>query len=203
LEPSDEKIIVKQLIEGDEKAFRTLFDYYCKQIYAYGFSILKSKVHAEEIVQDVFLKVWLHKEKLNSELSFKSFLFTITRNLAFNFLKKALNDSKLKEELFYKSQKYHTATETQIQDSEYDMLKKTAIESLPPKRKRVFELSRDEEKSYEEIGLELGISVSTVKTQMSKALQSIRNFIKVNSDFTFAFVLFCNEITKITTDFVE
>ncbi len=182
---NNEKLLVKQIIEGNEKAFQKLFESYYKDIYTYSWSILKSDEYAQEMVQDVFLKVWLYREKLNPELSFKSFIFTITKNLAFNFLKKLANDKKLREDLFYKSQKNYNTTDTIVQDADYEKIKYAAIENLPLKRKRIFELSRNEDMSYEDISFELGITVSTVKTQMSKALKFIRQFLKVNGDITF------------------
>jgi RNA polymerase sigma-70 factor (family 1) len=189
---NNEKLLVKEIIDGNEKAFQQLFQSYYKDIYTYSWSILKTHEYAQEMVQDVFLRVWLHREKLNPELSFKSFIFTITRNLAFNFLKKLANDKKLTETLFYKSQKNYNTTDSPVQDDYYDKIKYAAIENLPPKRKRIFELSRDEDMSYEDISFQLGISVSTVKTQMSKALKFIRQFLKVNGDITFfLFYFFC------------
>jgi RNA polymerase sigma-70 factor (family 1) len=180
-----EKLLVIEIIDGNEKAFQQLFESYYKDIYTYSWSILKSHEYAQEMVQEVFLSVWLHREKLNPELSFKSFIFTITRNLSFNFLKKLANDKKLRETLFYKSQKNCNTTDTHVQDADYDKIKYAAIENLPPKRKHIFELSRNQDMSYEDISFQLGISVSTVKTQMSKALKFIRQFLKVNGDITF------------------
>jgi RNA polymerase sigma factor (sigma-70 family) len=100
-----EQLLVSELKNHNERAFRSLFDLYYQDIYGYSISILKSKELAEENVQDVFLKVWLHRENLNLEQSFKSYLFTIARNQAFNLLNKATNDAILREEIFYKSQK--------------------------------------------------------------------------------------------------
>ena len=181
-EKHSDNLFVKDLIANDEKAFQKLFDIYAGNIYAYSKSMLKSKEYAEEIVQDVFMRVWLHRDQINPDLSFKSYIFTIARNLTFNFLNKAVHDKKLKEEIFYKSQISHNSTENLLLDADYEILKKQAIDQLPPKRKQIFEMSRHEGKSYEEISKELGISVSTVKTQMSKALESIREFIQKNTD---------------------
>ncbi|TRX39437.1 RNA polymerase sigma factor [Flavobacterium restrictum] len=175
-----EQLLVKELKNHNESAFRSLFDAYYQDIYGYSISILKSKELAEENVQDVFLKVWLHRENLNLEQSFKSYLFTIARNQAFNFLSKAANDVILKEELFYKSQKSHNQGDYSVREEDCKRLKKQAIKQLPPKRKQIFKMSRKEGKTYEEISQELGISVHTVKSQMSKALESIRLFFKIH-----------------------
>ncbi|NKI27584.1 RNA polymerase sigma-70 factor [Arenibacter sp. 6A1] len=179
-----EKLWVVNLRNGDNKAFRKLFDTYRNDIYTYSYSLVKNSQIAEEIVQEVFLKVWLGRETLNPELSFRAFIFTITRNHTFNFLKKAVNDKKLKDAVFYQSQNLDSSLEDQIYTAEYEILRKKAIDQLPTKRKRIFQMSREEDKSYLDISKELGISVSTVKGQMNKALSSIRTFLTYNSDLT-------------------
>lgn len=179
-----EQLLVSELKNGNENAFRKLYDFYYQDIYGYSISLLKSKELAEENVQDVFLKIWLHRENLNQEQSFKSYLFTIARNQAFNLLNKAANDVLLKEEVFHISEKSHSQGDFSIREADCKKLKKQAIKQLPPKRKRIFKMSRKEGKTYEEISQELGISVSTVKNQMSKALESIRIFFQTHDGFT-------------------
>jgi RNA polymerase sigma-70 factor (family 1) len=179
-----EQLLVSELKNGNENAFRKLYDFYYQDIYGYSISLLKSKELAEENVQDVFLKIWLHRENLNLEQSFKSYLFTIARNQAFNLLNKAANDVLLKEEVFYTSEKSYAQGDYSIREEDCKKLKKQAINQLPPKRKRIFKMSRKEGKTYEEISQELGISVNTVKNQMSKALDSMRDFFQVHDGFT-------------------
>ena len=185
----NEKFLIEELVDGNNKAFRILFDTYRNDVYAYSLSMLKTKVLAEEIVQDVFLKIWQHRDRLNPDLSFKSYVFTITRNLTFNLINKVTNNRKLKEEVFYESQKSYTPIEDKIADCDYENIKNKAIEQLSPRRKIIFEMSRNEGRSYEEISKELNISVSTVKGQMSKALTTIRDFLHTHGDLTFLITL--------------
>ncbi|GGA77917.1 DNA-directed RNA polymerase sigma-70 factor [Flavobacterium palustre] len=183
------KLLVTELMLGSEKAFSALFNTYCNDVYAYSVSMLKNQALAEEIVQDVFLNIWLHRDRLNADLSFKSYVFTITRNLTFNLISKVANGHKLKEEVFYVSQKSYSPIEDIIDEADYDVLKQKAIEQLPPKRRMIFEMSRNEEMSYEEISQKLNISVSTVKGQMSKALADIRHFLETHGDVTLLITL--------------
>lgn len=183
------KLLVIQLMEGSEKAFSALFNAFCNDVYAYSLSMLKNKVLAEEIVQDVFLNIWLHRDRLNPDLSFKSYVFTITRNLTFNLISKVANSHKLKEEVFYVSQKSYSPIEDILADADYERIKNKAIEQLPPQRRIIFEMSRNQEMSYEEISKELNISVSTVKGQMSKALADIRTFLQTHNDVTLLIAL--------------
>lgn len=183
------KLLVIEIMKGNDKAFSELFNAFYNDVYAYSLSMLKNQVHAEEIVQDVFLNIWLHRERLNPDLSFKSYVFTITRNLTFNLINKVANNHKLKEEVFYKSQKSYSPVEDSISEADYDSLKQKAIEQLPAKRRIIFEMSRNEEMSYEEISKKLNISVSTVKGQMSKALAEIRTYLETHGDVTLLIVL--------------
>lgn len=176
----NEKLLVSELKNHNEKAFRKLYDFYRQDIYGYSISILKSKELAEENVQEVFLKVWLHRENLNLELSFKSYLLTIARNQAFNFLSKAANETLLKSEILYKSQKSYDQGDFSLRELDCKRLKKQALKQLPPKRKQIFKMSRKQGKTYEEIGQELGISINTVKSHMGKALETLRLFFQID-----------------------
>ena len=178
----DEKLLLSELKNHNEQAFRKLFDLYYQDIYGYSMSLLKSKDLAEENVQDVFLKVWLNRENLDTDKSFKSYLFTIARNQAFNILHKAANDIVLKEAVFYESQKSCDIVDYAVREEDCKKLKKQAMRQLPPKRKLIFKMSRKKGMSYEEIGRELGISVNTVKNQMSKALETMRIFFKAHDE---------------------
>ncbi len=185
-----EKLLVIELSQGNEKAFRSLYDKYRPSIYAYSFSLLKSSTNAKEIVQEVFLRIWLNRNTINPDMSFKSYVFTITRNLSFNFLKKAACDRTLRDEIFYKPKETYNPIETKILEEEYELMRKIAIDRLSPKRKLIFTMSREEDKSYQEISSELSISLSTVKNHMSKSLDSLRTYLEVNGNFTLMIGLF-------------
>ena len=185
-----EKLLVEELKKGNDKAFRKLFDYYRNDLYKFSLGMVCSKDYAEEIVQDVFMKVWVKRETLNSEMSFKSYLFTITRNKNIKFLKKAANDRKLREEIFYEKQKFANTIDIYVRESELESIKQEALDKLTPRRREIFEMSRNENKSYEEIADELGISISTVRNQMSKSLEILRDFILKNKEIGIGLLLF-------------
>jgi RNA polymerase sigma-70 factor (ECF subfamily) len=185
----DEKLLVQQLLNGNVKAFEQLFNMYRNDLYKFSLSMVCSEPYAEEIIQEVFLSLWLKREITNPDLSLKSYLFTITRNKTISFLKKAANNKKLREEIFYMSQKSVNPTEHYIREEELKIVKKEALDILPPRRRLIFEMSRDDGKSYEEISRELGISINTVKNQMSMALKTLREFLLNNRDITLAILL--------------
>lgn len=184
--------LVNQLMGGNEKAFRKLYDLYRNDLYRFSLSMVVLKPYAEEIVQDVFLKLWMNRETLKPDLFIKSYLFTITRNDTISFLKKAANNKKMREEIFYKSQKEVYSTERYVREAELEIIKEEALELLTPRRRQIFEMSRNEGKSYEEIAITLGISPNTVRNQMSMALETLRNFLLKNHEIAIALLLFGN-----------
>ncbi|MCK0114824.1 RNA polymerase sigma factor [Gelidibacter sp. F63206] len=186
---TSDKLLLKGLIEGNEKTFLTIFNTYRKEVYAYSLSILKSQTYAEEIVQEVFLKIWIKRKDLDMSLALKPYLIVITKNMCLNFLKKAAYDVKMREEVFYQSQKSFNPIYTGIHEKELDDIQKQALDLLPPRRRLIFEMSRNEGKSYKEISQELGISINTVKSQMNKALEALRVFLLKNSDISFTLLL--------------
>ena len=179
------KLLVRQLIAGNEKAFIKLYENYKDSIYGYSLKLLKSRANAEEMLQDVFMKIWQKRDTLDDTLSFKSFLFTIARNKCFDFLEKAANNEKMKSAIFYQSQKSFVASDTQVIEADFERIKKEAYESLPPKRRTIFKMSREKGMTYDQIATELGISTSTVKSQMNKALETLRHYLKEHQDVSF------------------
>lgn len=188
-----EKLLVAQLKESNEKAFRKLYDTYRTILYKYSYSMVSKKTYAEEIVQDVFLSLWLKRETLDPELSIRSFLFTVTRNKTISFLKKASNNNKLREEIFYISQKSFDSIEYYMREKELEKIKQQALDLLPPKRRLIFEMSREHGKSYEEIAIELGLSINTVRNQISIALETLRVFLSKNHDLYIIYILVYNK----------
>ena len=182
---SSEKFLIKEMVVGNERAFEFLYAKYYPPIYAYCFSLLKTREDAEEIVQEVFTKLWVHASDIDLNSSLKAYLYTITKNLSFNYLKKSSNQHTLKESLFYRAISTRDATFEILIDKEYQSLKIEAIELLPEKRRIIYQMSRDQGMSYDDISSELNISMSTVKNQMSKALQFIRKYLQLKADVTF------------------
>lgn len=179
---NEDSLLVKQLAKGNEAAFKVLYDKYYNDIYAFSISLLKSSSKAEGVLQEVFLNCWLKRKNMNPKLSFKSYIFTCTKNAALNILKKEARENALKSSIFNQAVFFKNDTEDTLVNTEYETLRQQAIESLPPKRKLIFQMSRRDGKSYEDISKELDLSISTVKNQMSKALKSIKTYLHVHSD---------------------
>ena len=171
--PAEEKEILALLAQGNQFAFTILFDHYRNGIYHVAFKFLKSKQPAEEIVQEVFTKVWTKRKQLVDILNFEGYLFRMTRNLIFDYLKEIAKDRMKIKEFIINIENAVPADHALIEE-QYNELLHEAVSQLPPQQKQIYRLARIEGLSHEAIAAQLQISKLTVKTHMARALQSIR-----------------------------
>ncbi|HYH56419.1 MAG TPA: RNA polymerase sigma-70 factor [Anseongella sp.] len=186
-----DKHLVMLLREGGDfqsclKAFEQLYDRYHGMLYRSSLKILKSDDLARETVQEVFIKLWEARQNLNEELSISAYLVTMTRNRIFNMLKRASRESRIKAEIKLHAEMASNSTESRVLLSEYREVVDSAIAQLPPQRKRIFILCRQEGKSYEEVAGLFGISKSTVRDHMVKALKSVREHFYLKTGISMA-----------------
>jgi RNA polymerase sigma-70 factor (family 1) len=171
--PYDEKKVLELLAQGSEYAFTQLFDHHRGRIYRVGLKFLKSSELAEEVVQEVFLKIWLKRTELKQVLNFEAYLFTIARNHIFDGIKDVAEEIAAKKE-FAHTISHVSGTDNPILEKQYETLLQNAVDQLPPQQKQVFTLSKVEGLSHQVIAEQLQISRLTVKKHMAKALQTIR-----------------------------
>jgi RNA polymerase sigma-70 factor (ECF subfamily) len=176
-ELQDKESILHLLSQGSEYAFTQIFDHYRGAVYGTAFKFLKSQEAAEEIVQDIFLKLWMKRSELPSIQNFNGFLFTSARNAILDKLRKTANE-KTAQQVLSKQQSFTDNTDHRVQDNQYQQILEQAIDNLSPQQKEVFRLAKMEGYSYKEIADHLGISVLTVKVHMNKALASLREYLK-------------------------
>ena len=162
-----EKETVRKLKHGDQEAFAFLYNHYWKQVYNFSRLYLISADAAEEVVQEVFIKIWETREFLREDDHFKGLLFIITRH------RKNVNED------FYKVTVLAALEEPYDVEEEIDAHNlqeyiDRLIDELPPRRREIFNLSRKEQKSYKEIALLLNISEKTVENQISEALKYLK-----------------------------
>ncbi len=169
--------VTNEIKKGNQEVFKCFFDYYKNDIYTYAFRFLKEKELAEETVQEVFIKVWTNRALLDSSKCLKAFLYTIARNHIFNQLKTLAHQKKLRGHFSERDPGKNEPVEEFIFHKELEFAYEKAISLLPTQRKRIFQMSRNDELSHFEIARELNISKNTVKDQIVKASRFVRDYI--------------------------
>lgn len=164
-----------QEIKADNMfAFDALYGKYCKRVYKFGYSIIKSREEAENLMQDVFLNLWETRSRVKKDSSVKSYIFTITYNSAISIIRKKARESEFIEYL----KSVQTINEESVDVVfEYNELKSKLdeiVNTLPKRQKEVYLLHRDEAMKYNEIAERLHISVNTIENHMSRALKTVR-----------------------------
>ncbi|QHT67149.1 RNA polymerase sigma-70 factor [Rhodocytophaga rosea] len=186
---SDETELLERLIKGSEEAFEAIYVLYHNKIYRLALKFVKSEELAKEVLQDIFVKVWEHKHTINKDLSFSAFIFKIAHNHIFNLLKRASKEVSIKKQIIAAAEIASNQTEDEFFAAEYESLAIHAIDQLPPQRKLIFQLCRLEGKTYEEVSYALGISKSTVRDHMVKAIKFIKEYLHAHTETTFLFFL--------------
>jgi RNA polymerase sigma-70 factor (ECF subfamily) len=169
--------IIKQIQEGNELAFETLFFTYYNRLCKYAWKYVRSKQGAKGIVQDVFADVWQNRSGLDETKNIEGFLFALIKNRALDVIKHQKIVEKYEREIFavqegwnHTAEQHHRPTaETFINEDV-----RHAIEELPPRARQIFLLNREEGLTYKEIAAYLDISVKTVESQMSRVLKLLR-----------------------------
>jgi RNA polymerase sigma-70 factor (family 1) len=170
----NEKELLALVAGGDEKAFRKLFHQYWDNIYGVALMLTKSPAMAEDMVQEIFLKLWLKREQLGEVDNFQNYLFIIARNHIFDLLRKKSREQEFYNQLVSYFQEGPDSPEQQLLHKESKNLLQKAINSLPDQQRKVYLLSRDQGLKQDEIAAQLGISKNTVRNHMAKALQTLR-----------------------------
>jgi RNA polymerase sigma-70 factor (family 1) len=164
--------------EFNDEGFKCLFDNYKNRLYGYVLAITHSHYTAEEITQEIFIKLWLCRDILHQVSNLDGYIFTIARNKTLNHLRKAAYDVRLLKELQERasSAELTNNVEERALVSEYDRLLQDALALLSPQRRLVFVLSRQRGLNHEEIAHQLQLSRHTVKNHLVEALRFIRNY---------------------------
>jgi len=162
------------LAQRDEAAFEQVFKIHFKRLHAYAFTILRDEIQAEEMVQQVFFKLWERNDNLSLTGSISSYLYRAVHNESLNYIKhqKVRSNHQLSVAYSMKNEVEHPAKK--IMAGELEKKIQLALNELPEQCRTIFQMSRFDELKYREIADKLGISVKTVESQMSKALRLLR-----------------------------
>lgn len=185
-----EKDLLSEVSKGNEKAFRSLFTAYYDQLNNYIFSITKSKQIAEELAMDVFLKIWLGRDIIPQIEKFDAFLFRVAHNKSIDFLRSVARDPKFQDLLWDQIQMANnTQADSSIILHEYEAKLREAVSLLSPQRKKVYQLSREQDMTHDQIAAQLKLSKNTVNNHIVEAQRFIRSYLAKNCDLAFLFLL--------------
>ena len=162
--------------QDDQDAFKAIFDQYFERLLNFSISYVKQHAAAEDILSDVFLKLWEGREKLTQIENFDAYLFTIVKNRSLNYLekKKRRIDLFLEKGAHYMELTDHYTPESNYEFEELNLLFDETIKGLPGQCKRVFELVRNQKLKYKEVAAILDISTKTVDAHLTKAIKRLR-----------------------------
>ena len=182
---SDQQLLL--LIKQDNRdAFTELYHKYSVQLYKNLLTLVKSPDVAEEIIQELFIKIWEKRASIEIGGCFSSYLYTVGKNLVMDYFRSVSQEKKLQEQLAYYLN--HDPHSSDLDKDHQDWLLNKAIEQLPPQRRRIFKLCKLEGKSYEEVSLQLGVSVSTINDHIVKATKAIQKNM-TNHSWVYLFLL--------------
>jgi RNA polymerase sigma-70 factor (ECF subfamily) len=166
--------LLDRLRAGDDDAFDTIFHEHYPRLVGLAESMLRDRAAAEEIAQDVLLELWRRRESLRLEATFRAYLLRATRNRALNHVRHQHIVRRAEPFAADEIAPVPPADRETVQ-AEIDAALREAVDSLPPRCREVFELSRTHGLSYAEIAHTMEISVKTVEAQMGKALRTLRD----------------------------
>ena len=170
---ADSRNLLENIAQGDNEAFKTLFEVFFPKVKVFLVKFLKDEVAAEDISQDIFVKIWTFREALPDIRSFNAYIYRMTKNAAMNHIRgcksqidiskmSILDDKDIEAEYYLK---------------EKELLIRLVVDQMPSQRQRIFKMSREEGLSNDEIAKSLGIAKKTVENNITLALKELRDVI--------------------------
>lgn len=185
----NEADILKKIISGDRKAFSTLYQRHLSELYNYIYLFTKSRESSEEIVQDIFVKIWEKKEHLQYITSFKPYLYKSAKNLLLDEIRRNAVKAKAVNALKPDSEDSNERTDEALIYKQHMKIAEEAIAMLPEKRRAIFLMRTREELSLDEIAAKLNISKSVVKKQLYAGISFVRQHMHRNEILSFFLLL--------------
>ena len=174
LDQKIEKQLVRELKNGSAKAFDEIFGFYGKRLYYFSLGYLKSEAESEEIVQEVFYKIWKNRQAINPDLSFKAYLFKIAFNHIQELFQKLNLHQAYQHEIISNSISFNNDLDNRTNYQSLLELVNKLIDSLPPRQKEILIRKRQQGQSVKEIARDLDISPKTVENTLTEALRKLK-----------------------------
>ena len=185
--------LLKQLHLGSQEAFAALYQRYSEKLYRNILSLVKDENTAEELLQDIFIKIWQHRESIYIKQKFEGYLFRLSYNRVIDYFRQVKRDRELYTRLQKAASRYYTHIEEAMITRENEELLFKAIAGLSPQRRLAYKMCKLDGLSYQEASERMGISLSTLKNHMASARQHIYEFILTHQEIAFilTFVFCC------------
>ena len=179
----DEKALLERLAAGEENAFSAIYHRYNAMIFAAAMVYLKDVDMAQDIVQQVFVKLWERRTAVMHIENFQHYIIVSSRNLICDHFRKAYSEAKKRAELAKRQQRVSGETgSAHTEGREYARIVDNAIARLPPQQKKIYMMIEDEQLAYKEVAQVLGISRLSVKKHLELARRSVREYVSKNSN---------------------
>lgn len=175
-------ILLKKIQQGDASAFSDLYYSLSPTIYRKILWMVNDEEIAKELLQDLFMRIWENREKIDLTRSFRSYLYTIAVNIVYDYLRRMSRKKELEANILSLATDYYTHVEEKIISRENILLIHEVIDKLPLQRKKVFMLCKVEGKSYQEVSELMHISKSTIQDHIVKANHFIKDFLSKNPE---------------------
>lgn len=185
-----EQFLLQQLIAGKERGFNEIYELHNREIFRFIIKFVNSVPLAEDLTQEVFIKIWENRLRLENVECFRSYLFVTARNHTFNRLKEVFKSDVALTEVVSGFIQLRNATEDDIIDKEYLQFIKRTLNSLPERTKEIFKQCREHGRTYDEVAADLNISRNAVKNHMVHAMKVFRSSVKNELDILVSLLLF-------------
>ncbi len=176
----EEKELIIALKLGSQTAFTALYHLYSGRLLGKLIRFTKSETEAVEILQNTFIKVWNHRESIDPERSFRSYLFRISENLVYDFYRKAARERNMRKSLSQLHSGNYEGLEEELFKKENEAAIQDIVNRLSPQRRHVFKLVKFEDKTYHEVAELLNISPATISDHIVKATKFIRKHLAMH-----------------------
>jgi RNA polymerase sigma-70 factor (ECF subfamily) len=172
---SNPSAVLRQIAAGDQTAFKEIYTGIYKNLYQFALAIVRNREAAEEIVQDVFIRIWRNRTQLPAVQNLRVYLYTATKNTALNYLssKARQNITEPFDHINIELNGSVTTPEQIMITAEIDKIIREAVDALPPRCKMIFKLTREDGLKYKEVSQILNIAVNTIDVQMAIAVKRI------------------------------
>lgn len=169
-----EKELLMLLKQGNDAAFEDIYHLHSSKLYANLLRLVKSEELAMDLLQDLYIKLWNNRSSIDVDKSIGAYLFSIAKNLAIDFFRRAARESNLQNHLITVGTELYNHVDEVFHHKETSAILNKAIQALPPQQQKIFNLCKMEGRSYEEAASILGISPATVGNQLVRALRTVR-----------------------------